>query len=493
MTSNTDAVTIPRFFIYKIINFAFGDLKQKKNILIMKKKLFVLSVCILTTVCAFAQQETKRPFDRENFRERETKSDLFSFREHTKSEMRNNRTPISTRQSNNATHRLDSIIGMSEKIDFEYDNNGNMTMFTEYEWDNRFNAWRGVWREVFAYDNNGNVITRISSEWWNNAWESFIKDEFTYDSNGNLITQISSEWWNNAWESFRKEEFTYDSNRNLITEIWSEWRNNAWESFRKVEFAYDSNGNLIRQNTFLWNRTDSTWENFRKEEFIYNSSGNLITQISYFWDSWNEEWINDRRIEFSYDNNGNMITQIASRQDWDNAWRNDWKSEFSYDSNGNMIAEIVSDWRNNAWRNDWKTEFEFDLSVSASDILPNYFFTEEIEPWLIANNKVISMKYYGWIGNTWRELEALTFHYSQTPTNIPNIPENSFTIFPNPVFENFTISGITENTLVSITDLNGRVLLQQMVSPNEQISVGHLSAGVYFVRVNEETVKIVKR
>jgi len=465
----------------------------------MKSKLSLLLVCIMTTMCVFAQRETKRPFDRENFRERKMQTEVFSLRERIKSEIKTNRTPISARQSNVETHRLDSVIvsgEMSGKIDFEYDNNGNMTMLTVYEWDDWFNAWQRFLREVFVYDNNGNVTARILSEWWNSAWINVEKEEFTHDSNGNVITQISSDWWDNAWESFRKKEFTYDSNGNLITQILSEWwwNNNEWINRSKEEFTYDSSGNLIRQTRFWWSITDSAWENSGKEEFTYNSSGNLITQISYHWESWNDDWTNGRKIEFSYNNNGNMITQIASRWDsWDNAWRNEWKSEFSYDSNGNMITEIVFDWRNNAWRNDWKTEFEFDLSVSASDILPNYFFAEEIEPWLIANNKVISMKYYGWIGNTWRELEALTFHYSQTPTNIPNISENSFTIFPNPVFDNFTISGITENTLVKITNLNGRIVLQQTVAPNEQISVGHLPAGIYFVRVNEETVIIVKR
>jgi|GEM_PF-2030721 len=66
-------------------------------------------------------------------------------------------------------------------------------------------------------------------------------------------------------------------------------------------------------------------------------------------------------------------------------------------------------------------------------------------------------------------------------------------VFPNPVFGSFQIGGITENTLVKITDLNGRIVLQQVVSPNEQISVGHLSAGMYLVKVNEKIVKIVKR
>jgi len=91
---------------------------------------------------------------------------------------------------------------------------------------------------------------------------------------------------------------------------------------------------------------------------------------------------------------------------------------------------------------------------------------------------------YVWRSITIKEVSA----------NIEETVKNcTVNIYPNPVFENFTISGITENALVKITDLNGRIVLQQTIAPNEQVLVGHLSAGIYFVRVNEETVKIVKR
>jgi len=82
---------------------------------------------------------------------------------------------------------------------------------------------------------------------------------------------------------------------------------------------------------------------------------------------------------------------------------------------------------------------------------------------------------------------------TETITGVRKPQTTQIFVFPNPVLDSFQIGGITENTLVKITDLNGRIVLQQVVSPNEQILVGHLSAGVYFVRVNEEVVKIVKR
>jgi len=76
---------------------------------------------------------------------------------------------------------------------------------------------------------------------------------------------------------------------------------------------------------------------------------------------------------------------------------------------------------------------------------------------------------------------------------IENVQVSSVSIFPNPVSENFRIGGIIKPTVVTVLDINGKVVLQQMVSPNENISAGHLPQGVYFVNVKEKTMKIIKK
>ncbi|MDR1121826.1 MAG: T9SS type A sorting domain-containing protein [Dysgonamonadaceae bacterium] len=43
-----------------------------------------------------------------------------------------------------------------------------------------------------------------------------------------------------------------------------------------------------------------------------------------------------------------------------------------------------------------------------------------------------------------------------------------------------------------MTDISGKTLLQQTVQGEENISIGHLSKGVYLIHVNGETTKIIK-
>ena len=174
-------------------------------------------------------------------------------------------------------------------------------------------------------------------------------------------------------------------------------------------------------------------------------------------------------------------------------WREWQKEEYIYDSNGNMIMQISYGWwSSDGWREWRKEEYTYDLSVSLNDV----FFPDNLFEIIFFSNKITNASWYSRVGNAWQKA-TITFYYSEIPTsNTPNISANSFAIFPNPVSDNFTISGITENTLVKITDLNGRIVLQQMVAPNEQIWIGHLPAGMYFVRVtvgnceNCEEVKI---
>ena len=520
----------------------------------MKTKLLLLLVFVLTAACAFAQHETKRPFDRENRRERvmqrpfdrenrhekETKPAMFSFREPTKPEAKKANTPIFALQSDAVKQRLDSVVWVNTdgdemykcKIEFTYDSNGKLAMWFDYYWEN--NALAELFKTEFAYDINGNMTMSILYSWENNAWIKRWKGEFTYDSNGNLTTDIGCEWNNNAWREDWKYECVYDNNGNLITAINYSWENSAWRESSKSEHTYDSNGNLIMRTSYYlendawrgswkeectydsngnltiwidynWDWWNNAWEEYWKTEYVYDSNGNLTTEISYDWAWWNNTWIESGRTDgYVYDSNGNLITWIGDY----------WKIEYTYDSNGNKTMEIGYKRENDVWTEVGKVEFEFDLSVFMSDvfmsdifmsygdysdlnwaffgnsfIMKEFFMDNDFDAKIF--NKITSVKSY-YEEDDWEE--TLTFYYSEiSTTNIPNVPATSFSIYPNPVSEHFTVSGITENTLATITDLNGRIVLQRVVSPSEQVSVGHLSPGVYFVKVNEKTAKMVKR
>ena len=70
---------------------------------------------------------------------------------------------------------------------------------------------------------------------------------------------------------------------------------------------------------------------------------------------------------------------------------------------------------------------------------------------------------------------------------------NSLQVYLNPTSETFRISGISENTVVTLLDIGGKIVLQRTVAPDEPVFVEHLPAGMYIVRAAGETMKLVKR
>jgi hypothetical protein len=82
----------------------------------------------------------------------------------------------------------------------------------------------------------------------------------------------------------------------------------------------------------------------------------------------------------------------------------------------------------------------------------------------------------------------------ETPltSGIETVESRKIRIYPNPVRESFRIEGLTVPTPITVTDISGKPVLQQTVEGDESISVGHWAKGIYLVRVNGKTAKVVK-
>lgn len=147
--------------------------------------------------------------------------------------------------------------------------------------------------------------------------------------------------------------------------------------------------------------------------------------------------------------------------------------------------------------------------------------------WIVANPKdAKSFTVERMSGNSWISLATITAHdninaYSYTdeaPVRGLNIyrlrmiaKDNSisyslqqkvmlrdntlFSIYPNPAINKIFIRGkFSEQAIARITDLNGRLVLQRILQPNQpdhEISLPELPVGVYLVTINEMVEKLV--
>jgi len=59
------------------------------------------------------------------------------------------------------------------------------------------------------------------------------------------------------------------------------------------------------------------------------------------------------------------------------------------------------------------------------------------------------------------------------------IDNSEIQLFPNPTSDNFQISGLEDNAILKLADINGKEVLSRHVINNEFISVQSLPKGIY--------------
>jgi hypothetical protein len=92
---------------------------------------------------------------------------------------------------------------------------------------------------------------------------------------------------------------------------------------------------------------------------------------------------------------------------------------------------------------------------------------------------------------------AYADHIIANPTGFTPPEKGLLRIYPNPVADYFCVEGVEGLDLgvpvpLVLTDLRGQILLRRTVRNGESISLKHFPKGIYLVRVNGETVKVMK-
>ncbi|MCQ2327608.1 MAG: T9SS type A sorting domain-containing protein [Bacteroidales bacterium] len=132
--------------------------------------------------------------------------------------------------------------------------------------------------------------------------------------------------------------------------------------------------------------------------------------------------------------------------------------------------------------------------------------------WVGAGRKYVGFKftnagqtYYGWaeleLPNA-ATIKLYGYAYQSTPNtpivagdkgnaSINDVQENTISVYPNPVCDVLNVNVPNAETLSITNTLGQRVM--EINNPATQINVSNLENGVYFLRVNNQTTKFIKR
>lgn len=80
----------------------------------------------------------------------------------------------------------------------------------------------------------------------------------------------------------------------------------------------------------------------------------------------------------------------------------------------------------------------------------------------------------------------------QTEAGLYNKSRTTSVIYPNPAINEFRITGIERMAQLTITNLSGKIMQSCMISSGESINIASLIKGIYFVKVNDQTLKLIK-
>ncbi len=83
----------------------------------------------------------------------------------------------------------------------------------------------------------------------------------------------------------------------------------------------------------------------------------------------------------------------------------------------------------------------------------------------------------------------------QLPTKPSNqTTNNSILIYPNPNNGSFTLTGVENTAAVSVSDLTGKLLIQQVsISSNGTVELGNLSSGLYLLNIKQHGTTTVQK
>lgn len=348
------------------------------------------------------------------------------------------------------------------------------------------------------------------------VWEGIVKIERSYDERGNLTGSLKKDWDNDAADFLDgyNSSWIYNESNQVEEYFYMKWNPGLleWDTLTYATYSYDGNGNQTEALIKKRQSNLEVWGNNDLRSYTYDESGNQLEYLSQRWNSDNSVW--DDNYLFVYEYNLEDLMSMHTWKRWnsdDSAWRNSEKSIYSY-TDGKLM-EIDSKWWNNPneeWYNYGLTEYVYGTNgLRDKRVYQKFDVTDDI---YINNNRnlyiydelgnEIEYHYDTWDveGAVWKPKNKDLAYYSQHDIAngvIQKLNQAAF-IYPNPTENEISVANISEPSIVSIHNINGKLLLVDKVDTNSNsINVSQLPTGLYLIKINNpsgsQVAKFIKR
>jgi len=304
---------------------------------------------------------------------------------------------------------------------------------------------------------------------------------YEYNEDG-LLSSYTDQYWDsstNQWGIQQKYIYNYNSENVRIEEIFLTYGAQGWKNHTKKNLIR-KDGVLAEELNYLWDSQNEDWmvAANSKTLYTYNEEGHIIEFYDQFYDASSGNW-KAPHSKMTYKRNaaGQVTEEVL--QYWDNEkqeWANRLKDTFEYDAETHKTNIFVYDWKNDKWEEHSKQILSYD-----------------------DEGKLTRAEYYTSFDDS--SLDAYNIYtYSNSflseETSLTNIESEVITAYPNPAISyiNIKIPETFINKSAYLYDTAGK-LVKTIYLDNEitRVNISGLTNGIYIVKIENQTIKIVKR
>lgn len=444
-------------------------------------------------------------------------------------------------------YQFEYIAGSSIKVlkrreVYKYSNNKLMEYISQ-NWNEATSNFINNGKAFYAYDANGNQTESIFQN-WNTTSNTFVNSSFYKEqyNSSNLITERVDYIWviaMNNWKANRRDKYEYDANNN-VSQITQERLNAALTALEfndKYVYFYLPNKKIKQYISYNYNSATSTWVPNYNRYYLYNVDELIQEQQNQTWNSAINSWVNLNRYLFNYDINKNKKEEAF--ETWNsasNSWVNNNLYLYKYNSKNKIENMKYNRWIEgiNVWDSVSKTDFFY--NSSDKEIKSVYYLWNISGPWKInemsnieydSKNNLTAQKNLYWNSdlNVLENYSERRYEYNSNDfviaeediydwnsaanyynnrsryeyrcpyvqnTELKNIIENEFKLFPNPINGNVLFIETLSQSDYEIVNMNGQNIksgrLEKGINP---IDISELSNGIYFIKNNNFTQKLI--
>jgi hypothetical protein len=205
-----------------------------------------------------------------------------------------------------------------------YDDQGRKTLYYDYYWDWTSENWiLAIPPTLTEYNGLLSISTQHTFE-----GHPLFKIEYVYDENGNILsdTTYNGDFTSNEWIYELKEIYTYDDNQNMTSTTRASWdeTGNLWNGEARWETSFDDQNREILEIHYERYTDTADWKETGRFERTYDNSGNLVENAYIFILGTNAS-----KVLNYFNNMGELESYVQYKGVFKNVWLSP-EMEFKY-------------------------------------------------------------------------------------------------------------------------------------------------------------------